>query len=93
MAQDAAEKGDSCDKKGRSNKCVSQSALQGSEAIPIQHSIYTGEMATLFAKINSVTDNFDRPRYSDPRELTQELQRLHLSEELEFDDDGANKDG
>jgi hypothetical protein len=49
---------DICDKEGRSAKC--ESALQG-EAIPIQHSGYTGEIATLFAEINSITDNFDRP--------------------------------
>ena len=51
MAQDVAEKDDTC------YKSVSQSALQGGEAIPIQHSSYTGEMMTLFAEINSITDN------------------------------------
>ena len=85
IARDATERGDTFDKEGN--------ALQGVEAIPIQHSSYTGEMATLFAEINSVTDNFDRPTYSDPSELIQALQGLHLSEVLEFDDDGADEEG
>ena len=50
-------------------------------------------MATLFAEINSITDNFDRPTYSDPGELIQALQGLHLSEVLESDDDGADEEG
>ena len=73
--------------------CDSQHELQGGEAIPIQHSINTGEMATLFADINSITDNFDRPTYSDPSELIQALQGLHLSEALEYDDDDADEEG
>ena len=67
-----------------------QSALHGgvtqNSTIPTQHSSYTGEMATLFAEINSITDNFATPTYSDPDELIQALQGLHLSEILEFDD-------
>ena len=50
-------------------------------------------MATLFAEINSITDNFDTPMYNSD-ELIQALQELHLSEILElFDDDGADEDG
>ena len=59
IAQDAAEKGDTCDKEGRNAKCDSQSALQKGEALHVQHSGYTGARAvTFFAEINS---NFDRP--------------------------------
>jgi len=47
-------------------------------------------MAILFAEINSITDNFDRPTYSDPGELIYALQGKNLSEVLEFDDDGQN---
>ena len=72
---------------------LQSNAPQGGEAIPIQHSSYTGEMATVFAEINSITDNFDRPTYSDPSELIQAIQGLHLSEVLEFDDDGADEEG
>ena len=60
--------------------------------IPTQHSSYTEEMATLFAEINSITDNSATPTYSDPDKLIQALQGLHLSEILEFDDDGADED-
>jgi hypothetical protein len=87
IALDSAEKSDTFDKGGRRAERDSPNALQGGEAIPIQHSHYTGEMATLFAEINAVTDNFDRPTYSDPSELIQALQGLHLSEVLEFDDE------
>ena len=64
-----------------------------SSTIPTQHSSYTGEMATLFAEINSIMEIFDTPTYNDPDELIQALQGLHLSEILEFADDSADEDG
>ena len=50
-------------------------------------------MATLFAEINSITDDYDRPTYNDPGELIQALRRLHLRDTLDFKDDSADDDG
>ena len=36
-----------------------------------QHSEYSGDMETLFAKIDSIKDNEHRPAYWDATELTQ----------------------
>ena len=90
IVRDAAVKGDTCDNEGRSAKGDSQ---KGGKAIPIQHSSYTGEMATLFAEIKSIMEKFDRLTHSDPGELIQALQGLHLSEVLEYGDDGAYEEG
>jgi len=58
-----------------------------------QHSGYSGEMDTLFAQINSMTDSTHKPTYEDTEELTQALQSLHMSQILGIDDDGADEDG
>ena len=36
-----------------------------------QHSEYSGDMETLFAQIDSITDNERKPTYEDGNELTQ----------------------
>ena len=50
-------------------------------------------METLFAKIDSITDNEHKPTYEDANELTQALQGLHMSQLLGIDDDGADEEG
>ena len=61
--------------------------------IPSQHSGYTGEMQTLFAEINSITDNGATPTYTNTDDMIQALQGLHISELLGFEDDGADEEG
>ena len=58
-----------------------------------QHSEYGGDMETLFAQIDSITDNEHKPTYEDANELTQALQGLHMSQILGIDDDGADEEG
>ena len=41
--------------------------------IPTQHSGYTGEMQTLFAEINSITDNGATPTYTNTDDMIQAL--------------------
>ena len=50
-------------------------------------------MQTLFAEINSVTNNATTPTYTNPDDVIQALQGLHISELLGFEDDGADEDG
>ena len=44
--------------------------------IPVQHSGYMGEMQTLFAEINSITDNGATPTYKNADDMIQALQGL-----------------
>ena len=60
--------------------------------IPAQHSGYVGQIRTLFAEINSVTDNVATPTYTNPDDMIQALQGLHISELLGFEDYGADED-
>jgi len=73
---DLIERRDTCGDKAIAPNRDNQSALQGVEVIPMQHSSYTGEMVTLFAEINSIEDNSDRTTKSDPVELIQAQQGL-----------------
>jgi hypothetical protein len=50
-------------------------------------------MRTLFAEINAVTENAATPTYTNPDDMIQALQGLHISELLGFEDDGADEDG
>jgi len=59
--------------------------------LPAQRSGYTGEMQTLFAEINSVTDN--GATYTNTDDMIQALQGLHISELLGFEDNGADEEG
>ena len=61
--------------------------------IPAQHSGYTEEMQTLFAEINSITDNGATPTYANTDDMIEALQGLHISELLGFEDDGADEEG
>jgi len=61
--------------------------------IPAQHSEYIGEMQTLFAEINSITDNATTQTYTNPDDMIQALQKLHISELLGFEKDGAYENG
>ena len=63
------------------------------KGIPAHHSGYVGVMRTLFAEINSITDNVATPTYTNPDDMIQALQGLHISELLEFEDDDADEDG
>ena len=56
-----------------------------------QHSGYSGDMETLFAQIDAITDNALKTTYEDTEELTQALQGLHMSQILGIDDDGADE--
>ena len=61
--------------------------------LPAQHLGYTGEMQTLFAEINAVTDNGATPTYTNTDDMIQALQGLHISELLGFEDNGADEEG
>ena len=50
-------------------------------------------MQTLFAEINSVTDNGATPTYTNTDDMIQVLQGLHISELLGFEDDGVDEEG
>ena len=50
-------------------------------------------MDTLFAQIDTITDNEHKPTYEDANELTQALQGLHMSQILGIDDDRADEEG
>ena len=51
IALDAAERNDTCDKEGRRAESDSPTALQVGEAIPIQHSSYSGERGHFLPKL------------------------------------------
>jgi len=63
------------------------------KGVPAQHAGYKEEMQTLFAEINSVTDNVATPTYTNTEDMIQALQGLHISELLGFEDDGADEEG
>jgi len=50
-------------------------------------------MQTLFAEINSVTDNGATPTYTNTDGMIQALQELHINELLGFENDGAYEEG
>ena len=56
-----------------------------------QHSGYNGDMETLFAQIDAITDYEHRPTYEDTEELTQARQGLQMSQILGIDDDGRGR--
>ena len=60
--------------------------------VPALHSGYKGEMQTLFAEFDSVTDNVATPTYTKTDDMIQALQGLHISVLLEFEDDDADEE-
>ena len=50
-------------------------------------------MATMIAESHAVSDSALVPTYTDPLELSQVMQGLHMRDMLGYDDDGADEDG
>ena len=50
-------------------------------------------MATMIAVLHAVADTTLVPTYTDPLELSQAMQGLHMRDMLGYDDDGADEDG
>ena len=50
-------------------------------------------MATMIAELYAVADTTLVPTYTDPLELSQAMQSLHMRDMLGYDDDGADEDG
>jgi len=61
--------------------------------VPPHHTAYTEPMATMIAELHAVADTTLVPTYTDPIELSQAMQGLHMRDMLWYDDDGAVEDG
>ena len=58
--------------------------------LPPHHTAYDEPMATMIAELHAVADTTLVLTYTDPIELSQAIQGLHMPDMLEYDDDGAN---
>jgi hypothetical protein len=61
--------------------------------LPGHHSNYSKEMQSLFYNISSAADTTYLPTYTTVDDMTQTIQNLHMSDLLEYDDDGSSTDG
>ena len=61
--------------------------------LPPHHTAYDEPMATMIAELHAVVDTTLVPTYTDPLELSQAMQGLHMRDMLRYDDDGADEDG
>ena len=60
---------------------------------PSAHSNYPPELETLFYHIEAAGDTTHIPAYTSVDDMTQTIQQLHLSDILDYDDDGTSMDG
>ena len=61
--------------------------------LPPHHTAYGEPMATMIAELHAAADTTLVPTYTDPLELSQAMQGLHMRDMLGYDDDGADEDG
>ena len=61
-------------------------------ALPPHHTPYNETMATMIAELHAVTDITVLHTYTDPIELSQAMQGLHMRGMLGDDDDGADEE-
>ena len=61
--------------------------------LPQHHTAYDEPMTTMIAELHAVADTTLVPTYTDPIELSQAVQGLHMRDMLGYDDDGADKYG